>query len=160
MSPENTGPKFHRGRSGIFLGGLVAAMIAPSSCWASAAPEQPLPSAPPVVVVTMTEYRYDYDPVIPAGRVVFQFVNEGSEDHRPSLLPLPEDMPPIDEQLRGSERRAAVPFAGVATRDPGETGTFAVDLAAGQRYALICFAVAPDGESHALKGMASEFTAR
>jgi hypothetical protein len=102
----------------------------------------------------------EYDHAIPAGRVVFRFVNVGEEKHRPSLLPLPEDVPPIGEQLRGSERRAAVPFAGIREVEPGESGTFAVDLSPGQRYALICFAIAPDGESHALKGMSSEFRAQ
>lgn len=119
-----------------------------------------LPAAPPTVVVTMRDvggYRIDYNPVIPAGRVVFKVVNAGRLVHRLALLPLPEDFPPIDEQLHGSERQTLTPFAGVPDHLPGETATFAVDLAPAQRYALVCFAEDPDGGSHALMGMNSEF---
>jgi hypothetical protein len=129
-------------------------------------PEKPhrgkavLPNAAPVVVVTMRDYRFDYDPTIPSGRVVFRLLNKGMVPHRPSLLPLPENLPPIDKQLRGAKRRAVSPFAGVQDRRPGASGSFAVDLAAGRRYALVCYARDRDGSSHALKGMASEFRAR
>ncbi|MDP8927597.1 MAG: hypothetical protein M3O70_03220 [Actinomycetota bacterium] len=119
--------------------------------------EPALPPGPPVVTVTLTEYRFEYDPNIPPGRVVFRFVNAGTVRHRPALIPLPESIPPIEEQLHGDQRVVTVPFAGIRGRDPGETGTFAVDLTADVRYALICFARDPNGESHALKGMASEF---
>lgn len=137
-----------------FLGSMPLA-----SCGGSEENQAPLPRAAPVVVVTMREYHFDYNPAIRSGRVVFRFVNEGQRFHRPALLPLPEDLPPIDVQLRGSKRRSISPFAGVYDRRPGATGTFAVDLVAGRRYALICYARDPDGSSHALKGMASEFRA-
>lgn len=117
----------------------------------------PLPSASPVVLVTMHEYRFDYTPTIRSGQVVFRFVNEGQVPHRPALVPLPEDLPPIDQQLRGSKRRAVTPLAGVYDRRPGATGSFAVNLTAGRRYALICYAHDPDGSAHATKGMDSEF---
>lgn len=117
----------------------------------------PLPTASPVVMVTMREYRFDYDPAVAGGRVVFRFVNKGQVPHRPALVPLTEDIPPIAKQLRGSKRRAVKTFAGITDRRPGATGTFAVDLVAGRRYALICYARDPDGSSHAQKGMASEF---
>jgi hypothetical protein len=139
---------------------VAASVVLATSCRAdSPKAGPPLPKGPPVVVVTMREYRYEYPPVVPAGRVVFRFVNAGQSSHRPSLLPLPEDVPPIDVQLRGSERRVATPFAGVPTRKPGTQGTFAVDLVPGRRYALICFAKDADGQSHSLKGMSSEFRA-
>lgn len=150
----------NRGRCRLCITtGVVSAAVALSSC-SKSVPAQPLPPAPPVVVVTMTEYRFEHPPVIPAGRVVFRFVNGGREEHRPSLKPLPEDMPPIDEQVRGPQRRVSVPFVGLGTLRPGQSDTFAVDLIAGARYGLICFAVAPDGEGHALKGMTSEFRPR
>jgi hypothetical protein len=102
-------------------------------------------------------YRFVYQPVIPGGRVVWKVVNAGRLVHRLTLLPLSDDLPPIDEQLHGEERQALTPFAGVPDRLPGETGTFATDLLPGHRYALICFNQDPDGVSHALKGMNSEF---
>lgn len=148
-----------RRRLRIATGVVIATLAVNSSCSGSA-PALSLPPAPPVVVVTMTEHRFEQSHEIPAGRVVFRFVNQGRDEHRPSLKPLPEDMPPIDEQLRGSQRRVSVPFVGLGNLKPGESETFAVDLIAGNRYALICFAIAPDGEGHALKGMASEFRPR
>jgi hypothetical protein len=109
------------------------------------------------MTVMMTEFEFSYTEESPAGRVVFRFVNDGRTQHRPALLSLPNELPPIEEQLRGSERAVVTPFAGIPVRQPGETGTFAVDLAPGQRYAFICFARDANGESHALKGMAAEF---
>lgn len=138
---------------------LTVALVVLAGACQPAASRPPPPEGPPVVEVIMTEYRFDYDRPVPAGRVVFRFVNAGQANHRPSLLPLPEDLPPITEQLRGDQRVVAVPFAGISTREPGETGVFAVDLEPGVRYGIICFARGPDGQSHALKGMASEFRA-
>lgn len=145
-----------RSRPVTRLAALLAVAAAGISC-TSTASGAPLPASPPVVVVTMRDFHYELTSEIPAGRVVFRFVNAGAVEHRPSLLPLPDELPPIDQQLRGDERAVVTPFAGVPLRQPGETGTFAVDLAPGQRYAIVCFARGPDGESHALKGMASEF---
>lgn len=106
----------------------------------------------------MAEYRFDYDPAaIPAGRVVFRARNVGGEPHNLIMIPLAEDVPPIDVQLRGSERRLVEPFAGFYDRPPGDTGSFAVDLVAGQRYAMICTLPASDDEPHWKKGMVTEF---
>ena len=135
------------------------AVLLSASCQSSSSADAPLPPSPPVVVVTMDEYSFDYDNQIPSGRVVFRFVNDGDVAHQPDLVPLAEDIPPIGEQLRGDTRAVVFPMAGVPTRDPGETGTFAVDLAPGARYAIICFARNDDGTSHALMGMSSEFRA-
>ncbi len=140
----------------LMVGGVAVLMVT-GGCRALAAPEVPLPEPPHVVVVTMTEYEFQFDGDIPAGHVVFEFVNEGRLEHRPTLLGLPDDLPPIHEQLQGSERAVLTPFAGVPTRRPGEIGTFAVDLAPEHRYAFICFARGPNGESHALEGMSAEF---
>jgi len=136
----------------------MAAALAAGACQGTV--RLALPPPPPAVVVTMQDvgrYRFEYDPVVPGGRVVFRVVNAGRLVHRLALVPLSEDFPPIDQQLHGSERQAITPFAGVPDRLPGETGTFAADLAPGHRYALICFVEDPDGVSHALKGMSSEF---
>jgi hypothetical protein len=107
----------------------------------------------------MLDYRFDYDPEIPSGRVVFQILNAGDVPHQLTLFPLPEDLPPIDEQLRGSQRRFLEPFASIYRRAPGERGTFAVDLEPDRRYAMVCYLEADDGEPHWMKGMVSEFRA-
>lgn len=107
----------------------------------------------------MRDFAFEYTRSIPAGRVVFRARNVGRLQHELALVPLSEDFPPIDVQLHGSVRRTVDAIAGIHGRDPGQSGTFAVDLVAGHRYALLCFFEAPDGESHAVKGMASEFRA-
>lgn len=115
------------------------------------------PPPAPVVSVVMREYRFDHDDDVPAGRVVLRFTNEGTVAHRVTMIRLPDDVPPIDVQLRGSERRSVPPFAGIYERAPGDIGTFAVDLEPATRYAFICSVRAPDGTPHWQKGMTSEF---
>jgi hypothetical protein len=139
---------------------IVATVLLFGGCSLGRA-EETLPASPPEIVVEMYEYEYRYNiqQPIPAGRVVFRFVNGGDEVHRPVLLPLTDEVPPILEQVRGDVRAAATPFAGVPPRGPDQTGTFAVDLMPGQRYALICFARTADNRSHAVLGMASDLRA-
>jgi len=105
----------------------------------------------------MREFRFDHG-ALPRGRVVIRAVNRGHIDHRLSIVPLPDDLPPIQEQLHGTSRRALSTLAAVAETPAGGSGAVAVDLAPG-RYAFICFITA-NGQSHALNGMASEFRVR
>lgn len=149
-------------RSVVSIVTTTACALVVASCSRTSRPQPapvrtPLPAAAPVVDVTMSEYAFDYDPAVPPGRVVFRARNMGSIPHRITLFSLADDVPPIDVQLRGAERRLVEPIAGFYNRPPGEVGTFAVDLAPNQRYALICFVVDADGASHAVKGMSSEF---
>lgn len=145
-------------------GRLLAAVVvlagnATTSCGGSSPPERPAaPPSPPVVVVTMDEYRFRPSATrLAAGRVVFRMVNAGREPHSPALVPLDEDVPPIDAQVRGAERRIVAPFAGVNTRLPGAVGTFAVDLVAGRRYAFVCYASTAEEKAHSKLGMTWEF---
>lgn len=135
----------------------LACALALTAC---AVPQQrfaPLPAGPEVVDVRLDDYRFDYDSDIPSGRVLFRVRNTGSVPHSLYLLPLTEDMPPIDKQLRGSQRRAIIPLATIRPRPPGARTTFAVDLAPGIRHALVCFVDDDQGATHALRGMSSEF---
>lgn len=142
----------------------ILSLIRPTACLlvsvlvfvSCARAEPPLFSGPPVLTVTLDEMSFGHSPNAPRGRVRMRMENVGRIDHRLVLAPLPEDFPPITQQLSGEERRPITPIAGIPDRAPGETGQFAVDLVPG-RYALICFYVDPDGKSHADKGMASEF---
>ena len=115
-----------------------------------------LPPSPPTVRVGMAEYSFEFDHDIPAGRVVFDVVNNGTIDHSMTVLKLPEDLPPLLDQLRGDERRGLSALARVPALAPGQHSTFAVDLTPG-RYGMICFVTDPDGMSHAVKGQATEF---
>ncbi len=104
----------------------------------------------------MEEYRFEHPSNVPAGRVVFRVNNTGEVNHRLTLLPLANDVAPIDEQLRDDIPQAVPPLAGVPEIAPGDSGTFAVELEADKRYAIVCFIEDDDG-SHALKGESSEF---
>lgn len=149
-------------RSRALRGGLTAllVMLAGSSC--AGDPPQgtarlTAPAPAPVVEVRMADFRFEMKTQVPPGRVVFQMINTGRETHNLILIPLPEDLPPIEEQIRGAQRRLVEPYAGIYDREPGDTGTFAVNLMPGQRYAIICTVVGEDGEPHSKKGMVTEF---
>lgn len=144
-----------RFRLSLLCVGAVASAVA-TGCSRST-PASELPQSPPTIEVTMRENSFDYDGPVPEGRVVFRVRNAGRVDHRLTLMPLPEDTPPILEQITGPERRVGARFAGIPTRPPGTTGMFAVDLLPGTRYAMVCYVVDRDGTSHAHKGMVSEF---
>lgn len=150
-----------RGLRPAALAALALVMaLALASCQQSRTPPTPNPPTPkaaPVVEVTMRDYRYDFDPPSRAGHVVFRFVNAGKVIHRPAMVALPDDVPPIAEQLRGTERRFLDPLTGIYDRRPGRTGTFAMNLRQNQRYAIICFAIDRDETPHRNKGMAVEF---
>ncbi|HWB71706.1 MAG TPA: hypothetical protein VG452_05770, partial [Egibacteraceae bacterium] len=117
----------------------------------------PLPPSPPTIHGSMDEYRFAIaDETVPAGRVVFSMANVGQVEHRLSLIPLPADFPPIEQQVQSPERRFVEQLAAIPPTSPGEEAAFAVDLQPG-RYGIACFMVAPDGTSHAEKGMVAEF---
>ena len=115
-----------------------------------------MPPQPGLVKVAMKEYRFDFDPHVPAGRVVFQVDNVGAIEHALTLIQIPDDYPPLDEQLHSTERRGAATIGRVPARPPGGGSRFAVDLAPG-RYGFVCFVADADGVIHALKGMNAEF---
>ncbi|HEV2126273.1 MAG TPA: hypothetical protein VGW38_26250 [Chloroflexota bacterium] len=118
--------------------------------------EATLPESPPTITVMMTEYEFLFARPVPAGRVVFWAENMGTVDHELILAPVPDEFPPIDEQVRGEEPRVLQPLYYLRGLPPGRRGSFAVDLSPG-RYALICFLPDSEGVPHALKGMTSEF---
>lgn len=127
------------------------------SC-AGSASGAPLPKASPVIDVNLADNRFVFNPAVPSGQVVFRVHNAGQVDHELELIPLPPDVPPIDVQLHGAQRRNVLPLVKMAARPPNGSGTFAVNLKAGTRYALVCFLLALDGQAYALKGMNAEFT--
>lgn len=132
---------------------MVLVVTVAASCEAS---PPSLPAGPATVGITMSEHRFSYEPPTSTGRVVFAVRNEGRVDHELVLVEVPADLPPLEDQLRSANRRVIATLASVPRRQPGRTGTFAVDLAPG-RYGLICFVEDADGVQHAQKGMSSEF---
>lgn len=120
------------------------------------------PPRPAVIVVKMTEYRFQHPAVLSSGRTVFRVINEGHLKHELVMLKLPDDFPPINVQLHSSVRRPIPTLFFEPARQPGAAGTFAVDLVPG-RYAMLCSVHDPgdpDDITHALKGMNSEFRVR
>lgn len=116
----------------------------------------PLPPAPARVQVTMHDYSFELVGAVPRGRVVVEVANRGTMNHSLTLIALPEDVPSLDEQLRGDVRRGAASVARVPARAPGEGSKFALDAGPG-RYGLVCFVTDPDGRTHGQKGMNLEF---
>lgn len=137
---------------------LVGLAVAATGCSPGESRSAPPPA--PVVDVAMSEYEFSLDDQdLRAGRIVFRARNLGRLDHELLLVELPEDFPPVAQQLRAEKRRPVSNVGRVPIREPGATGTFAADLVAG-RYALVCFVRDADGNQHAVKGMARELRVR
>lgn len=142
-----------------FRPGLAtAAVLAMASCQSAASDRPAAPAPPPVIDLKLTEYRFDPEPArVPAGRVVFRLLNRGDQGHQPTLLALPEDLPPILEQLKGENRRDVETIASNSGLRAGVSAAVAADLEPGKRYAFVCYAKTPDGKEHSRMGMAWEF---
>ncbi|MGH2773519.1 MAG: hypothetical protein ACRDIU_10355 [Actinomycetota bacterium] len=142
-----------------FTAAVLAAGLVLSSSACAGAPRGPLPG-PAVVDVRLSEYRIDFNPkLVKRGRVLFKARNTGKLKHQLVLVVLPQDTPPIVQQLNSPERRGVTQVASFPPKASGASGAFAVDIEA-NRYALICFVVDPDGKQHGAKGMATEFEIR
>lgn len=133
----------------VALAALGAGCVKPNA-------ESVLPPRPAEFQIDMNDYRFDHAALAPAGRVVVRARNVDSKTHSMSLISLPEDYPPLDEQLHGEERRPAAIMARLPERPPGAADSFAVELQPG-RYGLVCNVRDRDGVPHSLKGMNSEF---
>lgn len=131
---------------------LAAAGVLLGACGA-----ERFPPSPPVLDITMEEYRFSLNRSPPRGRAVFRVQNRGRLEHELVLVDLPPELErSVDEQLRSPERLAVATRAYLRPRPPGATGVFAVELRPG-RYAFICFLEDADGEIHGVKGMNEEF---
>ena len=86
--------------------------------------------------------------------------NVGRIEHKLTLVPLPDDFPPVDVQRkRVDDPKIVDPVAGTLPVQPGDSASFAVDLAP-VRYGVYCFIVEPKGRQHYRIGMVAEFRAR
>lgn len=115
-----------------------------------------LPPPPSLFAISMRNFAYEHASAAPAGRVVLLVRNDGTTAHSLSLVVLPEDFPPLAEQLRGPERRAVPILGSISELAAGSTDSFAVELAPG-RYGFVCNIRFPDGTTHGTRGMSSEF---
>jgi len=133
---------------------LVLVMCGFAGCAKTTAPE--LPRSAGVVKVAMREFGYEYNKTVPRGRVIFRVHNAGRMQHDLVMWKLPEDLPPLDTQLRSNVRRGVETVRLLPVFDPGDTTSFAADLEPG-RYGFVCFIPDTNGATHALRGMNSEF---
>ena len=132
---------------------LLAGVLLAASCGGS---DDAFPRSVPTVDVALHEYGFDYEPELSSGRTVFRVRNAGTTQHQLVLIYLPPEIPSLDAQLRSSERQVVPTVVSLQPREPGRTGTFAVDLDPG-RYGFVCFVEDADGVQHVHKGMSSEF---
>jgi uncharacterized cupredoxin-like copper-binding protein len=130
------------------------------------------PSATPTeesatkITVAAADYSFDAPATISGGLVELSFSNRGKELHFAGLAKAApgktyEDVkaaltaPPSDTPPTGPPPFEE--FAGAPTADPGAGGKMTFNLDPGA-YAFFCQIPAPDGISHAAKGMVKELT--
>jgi plastocyanin len=114
-------------------------------------------SADETVEITLDEYAFNPPRIlVGAGVVTFAATNQGEEDHELAFLPGGGEVPLTADGAPDEEALAAAGAFELEAFGPGECeGTF--ELAAGD-YTLFCIVEAPDGETHASKGMLGELT--
>lgn len=118
-----------------------------------------------VVDVTATDYDFDIPAEITGGTIEMNFKNEGKEGHFAAFAKVADGKTFADVKAaltapEGSAPAGPPPFtewAGSPTADPGSSGSLTFNIPEGT-YALFCSIPAPDGESHAVKGMVKEVT--
>lgn len=157
---DATPPTGRRGWLRVLASWVVAATVLTFAGCFPADTDEPVPPSVPTIDVRLADDNLAFDEPVPAGRVVFRITNTGERDHRLSLFPLPDDAPPIQEEVTDEYERPVRFLARVPNLSPGDTGEFAVDLAADQRYAMVDYSEAPDGTQHMTLGVAGEFTTK
>lgn len=137
---------------------LVVAGLAAAGC-SSGRAKEPVPPPVPRVDVEILDGGLEKPARVPAGRVVFRITNAGRHVHRLALIPLPDDFPPLAEEVANATERTVEFLARVGDIQPGKSGQFAVDLTEGQRYGLVDYSLNPEGVRHLKTGVAGEFVA-
>lgn len=145
-----------RGRGVLALVALTLAVSLAAGCTASDS-DEPVPDSVPAITVGVGDRDLTVDGAVPAGRVVFNIRNTGENTHRLVLFPLADDRPPIHDDIADDVERPMQVTAGVPPLEPGDTATFAVDLAGGQRYGMVDTIEVDDGPDHMELGVATEF---
>lgn len=116
--------------------------------------------------VIAKDYTFDVPATLKGGTIDMTYTNAGKEPHFAGFVKVADGKtfadakaaltaPPSDAAPAGPP-----PFeewAGAATADPGSGAKLSFNLPAGT-YALFCAIPAPDGVSHAAKGMVTEVT--
>ncbi len=116
--------------------------------------------------ITGRDYAFDVPPTIEGGLVEISFSNAGREPHFAGMSKVAPGRTFNDVRAALTAPPAAAPppgpppfedFGGASTIEPGSRTKIALNLPVGT-YALYCTIPAPDGTSHAAKGMISQVT--
>lgn len=137
-------------------GGGSASGSASASVIADDCPESDGPSpdqAERTVEVTLTDYAIELgSDTVPAGVTTFSATNAGEEPHELAFLPGGGEVPLTSEGAPDEEALEAAGAFELEAFAPGETCDATYELDPGT-YTLFCIVSAPDGETHADKGM-------
>ena len=122
---------------------------------AEAPPAAPAASAPEILTVTASDYKFDAPDQIPAGLITVQLVNRGPSPHHVQLLRLTEGKTPADFQAalqKGALPTWALPAGGPNPPEVGGTSEVRLPLEAGE-YMMVCFIPDTAGVPHMAHGM-------
>lgn len=146
------------------------------------------PGAPPVVDIIAEDYEFTAPDSAASGWTTLQLHNQGAENHLFTLVRLPEGLTyaayetdvvaaydsvwplfvdgTIDRSEVGQRLEPLLPDwypskivqpGGVSLVSPGEKAQTTVNLRPGE-YVLLCYVLTPEGQFHALRGMAAPLT--
>lgn len=115
------------------------------------------------VRMTLTDYAFDMEPEITAGRRGINVVNAASQPHEVVVMRLAagktaQDVLAWMERMDGPP--PAVPLGGTTLLSTGESNRIAADFTPGE-YVLLCFVPdVKDGKPHVAHGMVRQITVR
>lgn len=121
-----------------------------------------LPESTPDVHLELFDYGFKLSKPLVAGKHTIHVMNTGTQEHEAVLVKLApgKSMKDFDAWLESGMKGPppAQPVPGMAGLGKGRTGTFDVDLTAGN-YGLVCWIPdAKDGKPHEMHGMVRELT--
>jgi plastocyanin len=146
-------------------GGSASASASGSASGVAAAEKECAPvgeelaaDADTTVDIALSEYSFDPDAIeVDAGVVTFAATNIGGEAHELAFLPGGGDVPLTDDGVPNEEALAEMGAFELEAFGPGQDCTATYELEAGD-YTMFCIVEAPDGETHAEKGMVGALT--
>jgi len=110
------------------------------------------------VDIELAEYAFEPATVeVPAGVVTFATTNAGEENHELAFLPGGGEIPLTEDGAPDEEALAEAGAFELEAYGPGGSCNATYELEPGT-YTMFCIVEAPDGETHASKGMVGELT--
>jgi hypothetical protein len=124
----------------------------------------PNTTAPNVVEITASEYKFDVPDQIPAGLTMFKLNNTGKEMHHATLIKL-DSGKTLNDLMEGMKNMKpgtpppgwVIPAGGPNAAAPGNSSSLIQVLEPGN-YAIVCFIPDAKGVPHVQHGMAKALT--